>query len=54
MKTYILGTCQIRLNEVILSSTHKIGCNTANLQWLKHLWNHEKMFEAEVVRAKEC
>ena len=24
------------------------------LQWLKDLWNHEKMFEIVVVRANEC
>ena len=27
---------------------------TAKLQWLKHLWNHEKMFETGVVLANEC
>ena len=25
-----------------------------DLQWLKHLWNHENMFETKVVRANEC
>ena len=24
------------------------------LQWLEHLWNHEKMFETGVIRANEC
>ena len=24
------------------------------LQWLKHLWDYESMFEAGVVRANEC
>ena len=24
------------------------------LQWLEHLWNHEKMFETGVVRANKC
>ena len=28
--------------------------NTLELQWLKHLWNHENMFETGIVRAKEC
>ena len=28
--------------------------NTAEVQWLEHLWNHENMFEAGVVRANEC
>ena len=34
----------------------KLVCCTVHveLQWLEHLWNHEKMFEAEVVRANEC
>ena len=27
---------------------------TVELQWLKHLWNHENMFETVVVRANEC
>ena len=27
---------------------------TAELQWLEHLLNHEKMFETGVVRANEC
>ena len=28
--------------------------NTVELQWLKHLWNHENMFETGVVQASEC
>ena len=28
--------------------------NTVELQWLKHLWKHEKMFETGIVRANEC
>ena len=28
--------------------------NTVEHQWLKHLWNHENMFETGVVRANEC
>ena len=28
--------------------------NTVELQWLKHLWNHENMFKTEVVGANEC
>ena len=24
------------------------------LQWLEHLWNHDIMFDTEVVRANEC
>ena len=27
---------------------------TIELQWLEHLWNHENMFETEVVPANEC
>ena len=27
---------------------------TVKLQWLKHIWNHENMFETGVVRANEC
>ena len=28
--------------------------DTVELQWLKHLWDHEYMFETGVVRANEC
>ena len=31
-----------------------IKISTAELQWLKHLWNHENIFETGVVRASEC
>ena len=27
---------------------------TVELQWLEHLWNHEHVFETEVVQANEC
>ena len=27
---------------------------TVALQWIEHLWNHENMFETEVVRVNEC
>ena len=28
--------------------------NTVELQWLKHLWNCENIFETGVVLANEC
>ena len=28
--------------------------STVELQWLKHLWDHENMFETGIVRAREC
>ena len=31
-----------------------LGYGTSKIQWLEHLWNHEKMFETGVVRANEC
>ena len=34
--------------------TTGIKIDTAELQWLEHLGNHEKMFETGVVRANEC
>ena len=34
------------------ASVHK-HC-TVELHWLKHLWNHENMFQIEVVRDNEC
>ena len=33
---------------------HRITLNTEELQWLKHLWNHENMFETGVAQANEC
>ena len=27
---------------------------TVELQWPEHIWNHEIMFETEVVRANDC
>ena len=27
---------------------------TVEFQWLKHLWNHENMFQTGVVQANEC
>ena len=37
-----------------LVSLCRMWSGTAELQWLEHLWNHEKMFEIGVVRANEC
>ena len=28
--------------------------NTVELQWLKHLWNHENTFQTGVLQANEC
>ena len=36
----------------MLISKHKV--NTVELQELKHLWNHENMFETGLVRANGC
>ena len=27
---------------------------TVELEWLKHLWNHENTFETGIVRTNEC
>ena len=32
---------------------HVLKTHTVELQWLKHLWNHENMFETGAVRANE-
>ena len=40
---YIASKCQ-----------YEMYTKTVELQWLEHLWNHENMFETEVVRANEC
>ena len=32
----------------------KVNGYTVELKWPEHLWNHEKMFETEVVRANKC
>ena len=55
-------SCIIDLNEIRSNSTIEIqktkdyyrsrilgDINTAELQWLEHLWNHEIMFETGVV-----
>ena len=34
--------------------TTGIKIDTAELQWLEHLGNHENMFETGIVRANEC
>ena len=31
-----------------------VNVNTAELQWLEHIWDHENLFETGVVRANEC
>ena len=44
------------VQQVFISSFSKrsSGCIfTVELQWLEHLWNHEKWFEPGVVRANE-
>ena len=38
------------MNYLLFNPQH----TTVELQWLKHLWNHENMFETRVVRANEC
>ena len=46
---------QIELGQVVLSKGKYQGQQpTVELQWLKHLCNHEIMFETGVVRANEC
>ena len=42
-----------RLTKCLFEQTTEV-LSIAELQWLEHLWNHEKMFETEVVRANEC
>ena len=32
----------------------KANKTTVEFQWLEHLWNHENMFETDVVRPNEC
>ena len=40
-----------KFNEVCF---YKELTNTVELQWPKHLWSHENMFETGVVQANEC
>ena len=35
-------------------ATTQLKHNTVEIQWLKHLWNHEIMLEAGLVQANEC
>ena len=37
-----------------LAQAAKVGGNTVELQWLKHLRDHEIMFDTGGVRAYEC
>ena len=39
---------------LIRSSSQCLEIYTVELQWLKHLWDHEIMFETRVVRINEC
>ena len=43
-------------NKVIVALTvwYCKTLNTAKLQWLKPVWNHEKMFQTRVLRANDC
>ena len=41
------------VGRAILNTKGSIGDYTVELQWLKHLWSHEKMFETGVVGANE-
>ena len=44
----------IQNNPKYLNPSHKMDVDIVELQWLKHFWNHENMFETGVVRANEC
>ena len=47
---------QIKLNQNKLYNHRSFIAivYTVELQWLEHLWDHGKLFEPWVVRAKEC
>ena len=51
----ILGIIMVTrppVNHLSVNVSKIVG--TTELQWLEHLWNHEKMFETGVVQANEC
>ena len=63
VKTFTLKKSQNNYNVYLAVQGIVIRCgircaqnfgNTLELQWLKHLWNSEKIFKTGVVRANEC
>ena len=55
IKIFSVGTFQ-RNNRKLDHAEPKYVHNytTVKLHWLEHLWNHENMYEAGLVRANEC
>ena len=46
--------CQEPFATFTLSFRLQTLVHTVERKWLEHRWNHENMFETEVVRAYEC
>ena len=42
------------MKATLLIQAEKCKIVTAELHWLKHVWNHEKKFEIGIVRTNEC
>ena len=51
--TLLLSERQNSKLHWVLAILDAVRFNTVELQWLKHLWYHENMFETGVVRANE-
>ena len=48
------GVSQAGMRETVFFSVYLAIVNSAELEWLEHLWNHGNMFETGVVRVNEC
>ena len=50
------GTASARINVGFRRGNEHVHLSVQliDLQWLEHLWNHEKMFETGVVPSNEC
>ena len=49
----IMPTLETAAKKIVSSIRVRGFGDTVELQWLKHVWNHENMFETGVVRANE-
>ena len=54
MMQFMIGGCYLESKVVNQHGQIPLINSTIELQWLKHLWNYENMFEAGVDRATKC
>ena len=49
----LLLVCEDLSVTIFRKNSNQQANTTVELQWLEHLWDHEIVFETEVVRANE-